>query len=425
MTPLISCRTRKTALRTTAAVRMTSAAMPKLAADVVATADAGQRQRHDQDRDHHQRDRELRDVELGRGDRQQEPDDDQRDRRRPARDTGRRPLAGDPRMARERRRSTSGRQCRASASPACRACAVAAAGPGYHRAMDFGLCLPNFRDGSSAEGLDAAAEVAERFGWSTVWTTDHVVVAHATEAEYGRVYEAILTLAWLGRPASPRPPRHERDRRSAAERGPARQGAVHARLVERRAGHGRDRCRLEHGRVREPGDERPFPRARRVPRRDDPAVAPPVVGRDRAVPRPVPYPRGLHVRAATGPGRPADPDRRHRRACPSAGRASRRRIPRQLDQPGASRRDDPDRDGGCHRGRPTRAVILGEGSCPVRAERPTTPSRCAARPRRWPPRCGPMQRSAWTTWPLSFAAVDPAGIVAEAERFQREVVPLV
>jgi len=63
--------------------------------------------------------------------------------------------------------------------------------------MDLGLCLPNFRDGSSAEGLDAAAEVAERFGWSTVWTTDHVVVAHVTEAEYGRVYEAILTLAWL------------------------------------------------------------------------------------------------------------------------------------------------------------------------------------------------------------------------------------
>jgi probable F420-dependent oxidoreductase len=63
--------------------------------------------------------------------------------------------------------------------------------------MDFGLCLPNFRDGSSAEGLDAAAELAERFGWSTVWTTDHVIVAHATQAEYGRVYEAILTLAWV------------------------------------------------------------------------------------------------------------------------------------------------------------------------------------------------------------------------------------
>jgi probable F420-dependent oxidoreductase len=69
---------------------------------------------------------------------------------------------------------------------------------GYHPRMDFGLCLPNFRDGSSAEGLDAAAEVAEQFGWSTVWTTDHVIVAEATQEEYGRVYEAILTLAWLG-----------------------------------------------------------------------------------------------------------------------------------------------------------------------------------------------------------------------------------
>ncbi len=64
--------------------------------------------------------------------------------------------------------------------------------------MDIGLCLPNFRDGSSAEGLDAAAEVAERLGWSTVWTTDHVIVGHAAEDEYGRVYEAILALAWLG-----------------------------------------------------------------------------------------------------------------------------------------------------------------------------------------------------------------------------------
>src|SRR5207342_303298 len=46
-------------------------------------------------------------------------------------------------------------------------------------------------------GLDAAAEVAERFGWATMWTTDHVIVPHDIEAEYGRVYEAILTLAWL------------------------------------------------------------------------------------------------------------------------------------------------------------------------------------------------------------------------------------
>jgi probable F420-dependent oxidoreductase len=64
--------------------------------------------------------------------------------------------------------------------------------------MDYGLALPNFPDGASPEGIEAAAEVAERLGWSTVWTTDHVLVNHAAAPEYGRIYEAILTLAWIG-----------------------------------------------------------------------------------------------------------------------------------------------------------------------------------------------------------------------------------
>jgi probable F420-dependent oxidoreductase len=64
--------------------------------------------------------------------------------------------------------------------------------------MDFGLCLPNFRAGASREAIDAGAEVAERLGWSTVWTTDHVLVDHAAADEYGRIYDALLTLAWVG-----------------------------------------------------------------------------------------------------------------------------------------------------------------------------------------------------------------------------------
>lgn len=64
--------------------------------------------------------------------------------------------------------------------------------------MDFGLCLPNFPAGASPEGLEASGEVAERFGWSTVWTTDHLIVDHASAGEYCRIYEAITTLAWLG-----------------------------------------------------------------------------------------------------------------------------------------------------------------------------------------------------------------------------------
>jgi len=64
--------------------------------------------------------------------------------------------------------------------------------------MDYGLALPNFLEGSSADGIEAAAEAAERLGFSTVWTTDHVLIDHAFEAEYGRIYEAILTLAHVG-----------------------------------------------------------------------------------------------------------------------------------------------------------------------------------------------------------------------------------
>jgi probable F420-dependent oxidoreductase len=64
--------------------------------------------------------------------------------------------------------------------------------------MDYGLAIPNFPDGASAEGLDAAAEVAKRVGFSTIWTTDHVLVERKSGPEYGRIYEAILTLAWLG-----------------------------------------------------------------------------------------------------------------------------------------------------------------------------------------------------------------------------------
>ena len=64
--------------------------------------------------------------------------------------------------------------------------------------MDFGICLPNYPAGATPEGIDAAAEVAERLGWSTVWTTDHLMIDQANAADYGRIYDAILTLAWVG-----------------------------------------------------------------------------------------------------------------------------------------------------------------------------------------------------------------------------------
>lgn len=64
--------------------------------------------------------------------------------------------------------------------------------------MDYGLCLPNLPAGASPEAIEAGAAVAERLGWSTVWTTDHVLVPADSADEYGHIYEAILTLAWVG-----------------------------------------------------------------------------------------------------------------------------------------------------------------------------------------------------------------------------------
>jgi probable F420-dependent oxidoreductase len=64
--------------------------------------------------------------------------------------------------------------------------------------MDFGLVLPTMPEGASAEGIEAAAAAAERLGYSTVWTTDHLVVPHAAAGDYGLIYEAIVTLGYVG-----------------------------------------------------------------------------------------------------------------------------------------------------------------------------------------------------------------------------------
>ena len=64
--------------------------------------------------------------------------------------------------------------------------------------MNFGLSLRTTGPGSSAEAIEAGAETAERLGWETVWTTDHVLVPRSPAAEYVRTFEAIETLAWVG-----------------------------------------------------------------------------------------------------------------------------------------------------------------------------------------------------------------------------------
>ena len=62
--------------------------------------------------------------------------------------------------------------------------------------MDYGLVLPSLGDDASLEGIEAAIDLAARHGFTDVWTTDHILIGHDAADDYGRLYEAVTTLAW-------------------------------------------------------------------------------------------------------------------------------------------------------------------------------------------------------------------------------------
>jgi len=61
----------------------------------------------------------------------------------------------------------------------------------------LGAILPNFGAGSSPGGILALAEAAEEAGFDSVWTTEHIVVGPESPEVYRRLYDSLLTLAWL------------------------------------------------------------------------------------------------------------------------------------------------------------------------------------------------------------------------------------
>ena len=55
-------------------------------------------------------------------------------------------------------------------------CPAGGRGPSWIAGMDYGLILPSLGDDATREGIDAAGEIAERLGFTDVWTTDHLLV---------------------------------------------------------------------------------------------------------------------------------------------------------------------------------------------------------------------------------------------------------
>lgn len=59
------------------------------------------------------------------------------------------------------------------------------------------MILPNYGSGSSPARIRAVAGAAEELGFDSVWTTEHIVVGPEGVDPYGRVYDPLVTLAWI------------------------------------------------------------------------------------------------------------------------------------------------------------------------------------------------------------------------------------
>jgi probable F420-dependent oxidoreductase len=63
--------------------------------------------------------------------------------------------------------------------------------------VHFGVILPNYGHGSSADEIRRVAELAEELGFDSVWATEHIIAGPEAVDPYGRVFDPLVTLGWV------------------------------------------------------------------------------------------------------------------------------------------------------------------------------------------------------------------------------------
>jgi probable F420-dependent oxidoreductase len=63
--------------------------------------------------------------------------------------------------------------------------------------VHLGVILPNYGSSSAPEGIRRSVEAAEELGFDSVWTTEHMLVGAEAVDRFGRVYDPLITLAWI------------------------------------------------------------------------------------------------------------------------------------------------------------------------------------------------------------------------------------